>query len=221
MARYIIEEKMKQPLDVVSLNMEDYIYHNRFKRTDWNGEPVYVSLDEEGKERYFNWSYACGVLRVEAWFKGPFGEESDLDGIGNTKDKKEYRDSVDALVLRIKNHCGHVQGGDYIGADPMQHNPNHPCESKKPIYYSSLQKEKAQNAGKIFSSGLMFGICSLMCSGFGVVGMVFAILGLRNNKRASAEGMDYFLILARICCIIGAVSSIINFFKVFFIGFGY
>lgn len=47
MARYIEDKEINQPLDVVSMVVEDYIYHNRFTRTDWQGEPVYRCTDAE------------------------------------------------------------------------------------------------------------------------------------------------------------------------------
>ena len=35
MSRYIKEVELNQPIDVVSMVMEDFIYHNRFTRADW------------------------------------------------------------------------------------------------------------------------------------------------------------------------------------------
>ena len=41
MGRYIRDVELNQPIDVVSMVMEDFIYHNRFTRADWNGEMVF------------------------------------------------------------------------------------------------------------------------------------------------------------------------------------
>ena len=67
MSRYINDVRLDQPIDVVSVLLEDFIYHNRFSRTDWNGEMVYRLKDSHGVERYMKWFYADGVFHVEAW----------------------------------------------------------------------------------------------------------------------------------------------------------
>ena len=118
MGRYIQDANINQPLDVVSMTMEDYIYHNRYIRTDWNGEPVYQCIDASGKDRYLKWSYVNGTLHVEAWMKGAFGEEADLNGIG--KEKKEYKDSIENLIAKLRTHSGAMQDAGYIGHDPIQ-----------------------------------------------------------------------------------------------------
>ena len=101
MARYIQDVPLNQPLDVVSEIMENYIYRNRYFRTDWQGEPVYFSTDStEGGERYFKWNYANGVLHIEAWMKGTFGKETDLSGGGK---KQAYKESLERLIMSLKN----------------------------------------------------------------------------------------------------------------------
>ena len=101
MARYIQDVPLNQPLDVVSEIMENYIYRNRYFRTDWQGEPVYLSTDSaEGGERYFKWSYTNGTMHIEAWMKGSFGKESDLSGGGK---KQAYKESLERLIVILKN----------------------------------------------------------------------------------------------------------------------
>lgn len=119
MARYIQDAGIDQPYDVVSMTMEDYIYHNHFTRTDWQGEPVYGSKAADGKERFLKWSYSCGILHIEAWLKNAFGNETDLDGAG--KSKAEYKRSLEKLVQDLRNHSGEMFESGYIGHDPMQH----------------------------------------------------------------------------------------------------
>lgn len=118
MGRYIQDAHINQPIDVVSMTMEDYIYHNRYIRTDWNGEPVYQCVDVSGKDRYLKWSYINGTLHLEAWVKGVFGEEADLNGIG--KEKKEYKDSIEKLIVKLRTHSGKMPDAGYIGHDPIQ-----------------------------------------------------------------------------------------------------
>lgn len=100
MARYIREETLNQPLDVVSEIMENYIYRNRYFRTDWQGEPVYLSAEGREEERYFKWYYTNGVIHIEAWMKGKFGKEADLNGGGK---KQAYRENIEQLIRTLKN----------------------------------------------------------------------------------------------------------------------
>lgn len=41
MGRYVKDVQLDKPIDVVSMVMDDFVYHNQFSRTDWNGEMVY------------------------------------------------------------------------------------------------------------------------------------------------------------------------------------
>lgn len=117
MARYIEDTGINQPLDVVSMVMEDYIYHHRYTRTDWNGEPVYSCRDAYGKERYLVWSYASGILHLEAWLKGAFGKEANLSG----KSGKEFQKSLEELLNKLRTHSGNTANIGYIGEDPFTH----------------------------------------------------------------------------------------------------
>ncbi len=116
MARYIVDRALNQPIDVISMGMEDYLYHNRFTRTDWNGEPVYCSRDDHGKEKYLVWSYASGILHLEAWVKGLFGGESGLNGSA-----RAYGESLERLLERLQQHSGNMGSVGYIGQDPFLH----------------------------------------------------------------------------------------------------
>ena len=64
MGRYIKDIRLEQPIDVVSMVMDDFIYHNHFSRTDWNGEMVFFLKDRHNKERYLKWVYVDGQFHV-------------------------------------------------------------------------------------------------------------------------------------------------------------
>lgn len=101
MARYMQDVPLHQPIDVVSEIMDQFLYRNRYFRTDWNGEPVYLSTDSaEGGHRYLKWSYVNGIVHMEAWMKGTFGGEDDLNGGGK---KKAYKDSIEQLIMKLQN----------------------------------------------------------------------------------------------------------------------
>ena len=130
MGRYIKDAQLDQPLDVVSLVMEDYIYHERFSRTDWNGEMVFYRKDGHGRERYMKWSYAGGLFHVEAWLKNPLGGEMDLDGVGGGASRREFRESMDRLLRTLKDQSSSNLAGGHVGADPLHHSSNYEAEHR-------------------------------------------------------------------------------------------
>ena len=117
--------QLDQPIDVVSMVMEDFVYHNRFLRTDWNGEMVFFMEDSHGRERYMKWSYAGGLLHVEAWLKNPVGGEMDLNGVGGGASRKEFRECMDKLIDTLKRQSGASLAGGHIGSDPLHHDHGH------------------------------------------------------------------------------------------------
>lgn len=121
MGRYIKDVRLDQPIDVVSMVMDDFVYHNRFSRTDWNGEMVYYLKDSHGRERYLKWFYTDGTLHVEAWLKSPVGGEMDLDGVGGGAARKEYRKSMDELIETLKKPSSASAAAGHIGSDPIHH----------------------------------------------------------------------------------------------------
>lgn len=125
MGRYIKDIELNQPIDVVSMVMDDYVYHERFGRTDWNGEMVYSMKDRHGRERYMKWHYTGGVFHVEAWLKGAFGGEMDLDGVGGGASRKEYHRSIEQLLKTLQLHHGGQLSGGHVGSDPLHHSEDH------------------------------------------------------------------------------------------------
>lgn len=125
MGRYIKDVRLEQPIDVVSMVMDDFIYHNRFSRTDWNGEMVFYLKDRHKKERYMKWVYVDGLFHVEAWLKNSFGGETDLDGVGGGASKREFRASIDGLIETLKKTAAGSLAGGHIGSDPLHHNSGH------------------------------------------------------------------------------------------------
>lgn len=123
MGRYIRDIRLEQPIDVVSMVMDDFIYHNRFSRTDWNGEMVFFLKDRHGKNRYMKWYYVDGQFHVEAWLKNSFGGETDLKGVGAAK--REFRTDLDRLIDTLKKTAAGSLAAGHIGSDPLHHNSGH------------------------------------------------------------------------------------------------
>lgn len=125
MGRYSKDIQLEQPIDVVSMVMEDFIYHNRFSRTDWNGEMVYYLKDRHKRERYMKWVYVDGRFHVEAWLKNAMGGEMDLDGLGGGASRREFRAGIDGLIETLKKTAAGSLAGGHIGSDPLHHDSGH------------------------------------------------------------------------------------------------
>lgn len=121
MGRYIREVRLKQPIDAVSMIMDDYVYHEHFSRTDWNDEMAYYVEDSHKKERYMKWSYVDGLFHMEAWLKSPMGGEMDLDGVVGGDSRKEFRAGIDRLIETLQKTAGETIAGGHIGSDPLHH----------------------------------------------------------------------------------------------------
>ena len=94
MAKYVKELVLNKPDDFVQFIMEDYLRKNSFIMADWKGEPAYRTGDAmmEGY-KYLRWYYGNGVFHLEAWMKGTFGGEWNLNGF------------VGCLTERVLSSC--------------------------------------------------------------------------------------------------------------------
>ncbi len=206
MGRYIKDIELNQPLDVVSLVMEDYIYHNRFQRTDWNGEMVFCLQDGHGRERYLKWSYAGGVYHVEAWLKGAFGKERDLDGIGKGASGREFRESIDRLEVQLKHQQTAGMASGHVGADPLHHSTDYQAEHQKwkeaeaipcqgmPSWQRGHNGQTAgdrtagqagrSGQGNLFGNqGIYYGILGILFGiWFPVVGILCGVMGVKRSQ---------------------------------------
>lgn len=99
MARYIKDVTLNKPDDFVQFIMNDFLQKNSFILSDWKGEPAYRAGDAmfEGY-KYLKWSYANGVFHLEAWLRGSFGGEWDLDGFVGVAMKKPYKSNLEQLI---------------------------------------------------------------------------------------------------------------------------
>lgn len=117
MASFLREIQLDQPIDVVSMVMDDFMYHNQFTRGDWDGEMVYVQNHPGSGKRYMIWYYAAGTFHVEAWNKGVFGGKSNPDAA--------YSRLVTSLIGQLKGQNANSMRGGHIGSDPIHHDTPH------------------------------------------------------------------------------------------------
>ncbi|MDE6063899.1 MAG: hypothetical protein K2G20_04865 [Lachnospiraceae bacterium] len=137
MARYIQDAGINQPLDVVSEAMEQYLYRNRYIRTEWKDELVYMSADGDAKgNRYLIWSYMSGILHIEAWLKGSFGNEVGLTGSGSKK--QAYKESIDKLIETLR----HPIKDEYTRSENIYQQPKLAQSYTPPMQSSAAQPQR-------------------------------------------------------------------------------
>ncbi len=244
MGRYIKDAQLDQPLDVVSLVMEDYIYHERFSRTDWNGEMVFYRKDGHGRERYMKWSYAGGLFHVEAWLKNPLGGEMDLDGVGGGASRREFRESMDRLLRTLKDQSSSNLAGGHVGADPLHHSSNYEAEhrawqdqNRNQSMNQGLDRNQSMNQGRgpngsqeqsrqqpqrlntnrySLRTAVFFAIAGILFAGFiPLAGIIFGIWGLKKSGDCDESTAR----AVKGVCIVVIAISIIRWIISFVLGF--
>ena len=244
MGRYIKDAQLDQPLDVVSLVMEDYIYHERFSRTDWNGEMVFYLKGGHGRERYMKWSYAGGLFHVEAWLKNPLGGEMDLDGVGGGASRREFRESMDRLLRTLKDQSPSNLAGGHVGADPLHHSSNYEAEhrawqdqNRNQSMNQGLDRNQSMNQGRgpngsqgqsgqqpqrlntnrsSLRTAVFFAIAGILFAGFiPLAGIIFGIWGLKKSGDCDESTAR----AVKGVCIVVIAISIIRWIISFVLGF--
>jgi len=236
MSRYVQEVKLDQPIDVVSMIVEDYVYHHRFKRNDWNGEMVYYMKDKHGKERYMKWDYTNGVFHMEAWLKNAFGGEEDLKGFGSTASKNEFRKSLELLVSTIKRQKASAISSGHVGSDPLHHTDNHAAEhraqrqgqqmsfgsmpgqnnSVRSTRNTSTVRGASRNTGNARDVGnLIYAILAIVFSSVPVMGLIMAISCLSRNKNSDSSSAKTVKIVCTVAIILSLLTLATTFLPAF------
>ncbi len=160
MARHIEHIHLDKPDDFVLTVMNNYLQKNGFSLSDLKGESVYRTGDRfsEGY-RYLKWSYTNGVLNLEAWLRGPFGGECNLNGIIHYDRKVLYKQSLEDLLATLKQTA-----------------PVHDTDSERMAVLSLLL-------------GIMAFICfnPVLCVIFAVLSLTLAQIGLHSGRAGWAK----------------------------------
>lgn len=189
MARYVKELVLNQPGDFVQFIMNDYLQKNGFVMSDWKGEPAYRAGDPalEGY-KYLKWSYMNGVFHLEAWMKGTFGGEWNLEGFVGSLQKKPYRESLEQL-LRILQQ-------------PLPQGQQMPMGAPIPV-------QTADNTGAA-TMALVFGILSVVIGLLiPIVGILMGCLGFSRARMGAGSSKAGQAKIGKILCIIGIVVAIV------------
>lgn len=208
MGTYKKEIKLGQPIDVVSMVMEDYLFHNRFRRSDWEGEMVFAAGDGEHGTKYLKWNYVGGVLYLEAWVKGPGDRAMGLSGFMYSGVRSSFQASLLKLEREIKTHCTHVQAG-HIGTDPLQHTAHkdvpEDAKYKNSVGYDYSHKSGRRRMSQAGGQGLVLAILALVFAQIPFVGILVAAMAM---SRAKKEENREFRILINILSVFAVIINV-------------
>lgn len=193
MARYVKDLVLNKPDDFVQFIMNDFLQKNSFVLSDWKGEPAYRTGDAmmEGY-KYLKWNYAGGIFHLEAWMKGTFGGEWNLDGFVGTFQKKPYKASLEQLFAALSQPIPMNQ----------QAAPGQPVPGVVPVH--TVDNSNAA------TMGLVFGIFSLIFAFLiPLVSIILACLGYSRARMGAGSRKAGLAKAGKILCIIGIIAAFI------------
>ncbi len=213
MARYIHEIYLNQPDDFVHFIMKDFLEKNGFTLSDWKGEPAYragnIMLDGY---RYLKWSYNNGMFHLEAWVRGTFGGEWNLEGFVGCAIKGPYKDSLNQLISTLQQPIPQgvpiqtAPGPNAGTAGGQISNPDSSTVTKIPV-----QTTDNHNAATL---ALVFGILSLVFCWSPIFCILFSVLGITQSRMGNGSSKSGQAKAGKICCIIAlsimAVLLVLN-----------
>lgn len=215
MARYVRELVLNKPDDFVQFIMNDFLRKNSFIMADWKGEPAYRTGDAmmEGF-KYLKWYYNNGVFHLEAWMKGTFGGEWNLDGFVGCLQKKPYRESIEQLFAALQQPIpmpqGTPAGQQYPGGMPGQGAPGQamPANQGQP-YQNYVPVHTVDNSGAA-TMGLVLGILSVGFAFFiPIVGILLACLGFARARMGAGSSKAGRAKAGKVLCIIGILAAVV------------
>lgn len=144
--------------------------------------------------KYLKWSYTGGIFHLEAWMKGTFGGEWNLDGFVGTLQKKPYKASLEQLFAALNQPIPMNQGGAPGSGQPM---PN-----VVPVH-------TVDNSGAA-TMGLVFGIMSVVLGIFiPILGIILACLGFSRARMGAGSSKSGQAKVGKVLCIIGILVAVV------------
>lgn len=202
MARYIRDVVLNKPDDFVSFIMNDYLQKNGFSMSDWKGEPAFRAGDPmmEGY-KFLKWSYVNGVFHLEAWLKGTFGGEWNLNGFVGIMMKKPYRENLERLVTILQQSIPQPVGGNpgpasgQPGAGPMP---------------SVIPVQTVDNSNYA-TQALIFGILSVVMCWSLLFCVIFACLAFSRARMGAGSSKANLASTGKILSIVGVCLALVLF----------
>ncbi|MDE6700989.1 MAG: hypothetical protein K2K10_08280 [Acetatifactor sp.] len=203
MARYIQDVYLNQPDDFVHFIMNDFLQKNGFTMSDWKGEAAYRAGDPMFKGyKYLKWSYNNGMFHLEAWLRGTFGGEWDLEGFVACAQKGPYKSNLQQLIATLQQPIPQ--------AAPGQTAPGQNAGAATRVPVQTVDNHKAATLG------LVFGILSIVCFWSAVFCIIFAVLGFSQCRMGNGSSKAGQAKAGKICCVVGL--SIMGVYYVLYFG---
>lgn len=201
MARYIQNIELNKPDDFVIFMMNDFIQKHGFTVSDWKGEPAYRAGDFmfEGY-KYLKWSYVNGIFHLEAWIRGTFGGEWDLEGFVGCAQKGPYKALLNQLIAALTQPlpqpgaapAAPMPDGSSLSSDVS---PAAPAPTVIPV--QTTDNHTAATLALVFGIlSLLFFWSYLFCILFSVLSFSQARMGQGSSKAGQAKA-------GKICSIVG------------------
>lgn len=191
MARFTRDLTLNKPESFVEFVMNDYLQKNQFSMSDWKGEPAYRAGDVmmEGY-KFLKWSYAGGVLHVEAWLRGTFGGEWKLEGFVGCLQKKPYKESLEQLFTVLQQDI--PEGQENAETNTVT------------IPVQTVDNTSAATQALVFGIlALVFAFISMLIS------IIFACLGFSRARMGSGSSKAKLANIGKILSIVGAVIAVV------------
>lgn len=188
MARFTKDLVLNKPDEFVQFMMNDYLQKNQFSMSTWKKkEQAYRAGDAmmEGY-KYLQWSYANGVLHIEAWLRGTFGGEWNLDGFVGCAMKKPYKSSLEQLFELLQQEIPQgqqIQNGQQV------------------VQVQTVNNTKAANVA------LVMGILSIVFCWIPIASIILSCLGFSRARMGAGSSDGKLANAGKVCCIIGFVFS--------------
>lgn len=213
MARYVKDLTLNKPDDFVAFIMNDYLQKNKFAMSDWNGEPAYRAGDAmvEGF-KYLKWSYANGVLHLEAWLKGTAGGEWDLDGVVGALMKKPYKSSLEQLFVVLQQEIPAQGAGTAVPQGNIPPQGQADPQGNIPPQAQPIQVKTTDNTGAA-TIALVLGILSVVLGIFiPLAGIILGVIGISQARMGSGSSKANLAKAGRVLSIIGICLSALGWF---------
>lgn len=207
MAKYVQDIVLNKPDDFVNFIMNDFIRKHGFKPSEWKGQPAYRAGDFmfEGY-KYLAWSYYNGVFHLEAWLRGTFGGEWDLEGFVGCAQKGPYKTLLNQLIATLnqplpQQNAAPAPGPSAMGgADPnMAANPYTGTQNVVPTVIP-VQTTDNHSAATI---SLVCGILSIVCCWSYLFCILFAVIGFSQARMGQGSSKAKMAQAGKICSIVG------------------
>lgn len=193
MARYIQDVYLGKPDDFVCFMMNDYLKKNGFIMSDWKGEPAYRAGDPmlEGY-KYLKWSYVNGNFHLEAWLKGTFGGEWDLDGFVACAQKGPYKNNLNQLIATLQQELPQANMQAAMAQNTADGS----------VAPAVIPVQTVDNHGAATLS-LVFGTLSIVLSCSPLFSIIFAVLAFSQSRMGQGSTKASQAKAGKICAIVG------------------